>query len=278
MGRHIRNGFVLVVLCSLLVACGGGGGGGGSTGVATGTGVFVDSPVEGLKYVSGTVTGVTDQNGTYEYEVGLTVKFYVGDILVGETTPKAILTPKDLVPGANVDDPTVLKIARFLMSLDADDNPSNGIVIPSSVDNNCKGKSIDFATVIDAILDGTIMQVTGKTTVVTNSEAQVHLTETILNLLAGTYQGMYGGDEIGTWTVTIDGSGNITGSGYSTTYQFTFGVTGSVNANGSMSLSASGSAGSATFNGTVDVANGRVTGNWQYVPPPGGGTFSGNKV
>src|SRR4030067_2646077 len=120
MVRLLRFGFFLVVLCSFLVACGGGGGGGGSAGVATGTGVFVDSPVEGMKYVSGTITGVTDQNGSFGYEVGLTVKFFVGDILVGETTPKAILTPKDLVMGANIDNPVVLDISRFLLSLDGD--------------------------------------------------------------------------------------------------------------------------------------------------------------
>src|SRR4030067_307776 len=83
MVRLLRYGFVLVVLCSFLVACGGGGGGGGSAGVATGTGVFVDSPVEGMKYVSGTITGVTDQNGSFGCEVGLTGKFFVGEILVG---------------------------------------------------------------------------------------------------------------------------------------------------------------------------------------------------
>jgi hypothetical protein len=206
------------------------------------------------------------------------VKFYVGDILVGETTPKAILTPRDLVVGANIDNPIVLNISRFLLSLDEDDDPTNGIFIPQSVIDNAIGMTIDFTTVGTATLDGLIMQITAKTTVVTDLEAQVHLTETILNLFAGTYQGTYDGDEKGTWTVTIDGSGNITGSGFSTTYQFTFGVTGSVNANGSMSLAASGSAGSAAFNGTVDVAVGKVTGNWQYVPPPGGGTFDGEKT
>ena len=278
MVRRIRYDFFLVILCSLLIACGGGGGGGGgSAGVATGTGVFVDSSVAGLKYVSGSISGVTDSNGTFTYEVGQTIRFYVGDILIGETTPKAILTPKDLVSGATVNNPIVLKIARFLMSLDADNNPTNGILIPTSVENNAKGKTIDFATVNDTTLDGLIIQITGKSTVVTATEAQTHLTNTILNLFAGIYSGTYSGADSGTWEVTIDGSGNITGSGKSNS-QILFGITGSVNANGNMALTASGAAGEATYSGTLDVTTGIVSGTWQFVPPPGGGTFSGNKI
>jgi hypothetical protein len=234
--------------------------------------------VERLKYVSGTITGVTDQNGTYHYEVGLTVKFYVGDILVGETTPKAILTPRDLVAGANIDNPIVLNISRFLLSLDNDNDPTNGIFIPQSVIDNAIGMTIDFTTVGAATLDNLIMQVTGKTSVVTDAEARDHLTTTMLNLLAGTYSGTYTGADAGTWTVTIDSLGNISGSGFSTTTQVPFEAIGFIGPNGDMSVSATGEAGGATYEGIIDIAAGITSGTWRFFDNSGGGTFSGHKM
>jgi hypothetical protein len=205
------------------------------------------------------------------------VKFYVGDILVGETTPKAILTPRDLVVGANIDNPVVLDISRFLLSLDGDNNPANGIFIPQSVFNNSIGKTINFMTVDNATLDAMIKQVTGKSTVVTEAEALTHLSSTMLNLFAGSYSGTHTGADAGTWTVTIDGSGNISGSGFSTTSQVPFGIIGFIGPNGDMSVAATGEAGGATYSGIIDVATGSITGTWRFFDNSGGGTFSGHK-
>jgi sugar lactone lactonase YvrE len=179
VGILIILAFALVVL---LAACGGGGGG-GQTVSGSNTGVFVDTAVQGLHYASGTLSGLTDHNGTFQYRGGETVRFSVGDIMLGETTAKAIITPMDLVGGGTVSDNTVLKIARFLMSLDIDSNPANGIAIPSSFDNAARGMSINFATMSDAALNNAITQITGgTTTIVTATEAQVHLTDTLINL------------------------------------------------------------------------------------------------
>lgn len=90
---------------------------------------------------------------------------------------------------------------------------------------------------------------------------------------AGAYTGTYSGADSGTVTVTLASNGSITGSGRSTvdtSYQFT--ISGQVSAGGNVSLKGSGSAGTATFTGTV-TALGVLSGTWSD-GATGSGTFT----
>ena len=88
--------------------------------VIIGDGQFVDGPVAGLRYISGSVAGITGANGEFQFEVGAPVRFYIGDIHLGTASRgKSIITPLDLVADGSVDTPAVLNIARLLQSLDA---------------------------------------------------------------------------------------------------------------------------------------------------------------
>ena len=101
--------------------------------VATGEGSFVDAPVEGMAYRSGTVAGVTGPHGEFSYEVGAPIQFAVGDIELGvPVTGKAVISPIDLVPGGNISTPAVINIARLLQSLDAMPG-DDSITIPPTV-------------------------------------------------------------------------------------------------------------------------------------------------
>ena len=74
---------------------------------------LVDAPVEGVRFESGTLSGVTGPNGEFQFEDGATVAFFIGDIPLGGAVPgKALVTPLDLVPGGNIDTPAVINIAR----------------------------------------------------------------------------------------------------------------------------------------------------------------------
>ena len=75
-------------------------------------GIFIDSPVEGLSYISGTVASKTLAGGVFSYQVGSSIKFYVGDVLIGEATPGPVISPIDLVPGAT--DVTHLKVIKIV--------------------------------------------------------------------------------------------------------------------------------------------------------------------
>ncbi|HHJ17667.1 MAG TPA: hypothetical protein ENJ80_13325 [Gammaproteobacteria bacterium] len=82
-------------------------------------GRLVDGPVQGVGYVSGALTGITGSDGEFRYEAGNTVRFFIGDITLGEAVPgKPLITPLDLVPGGTLDTPAVINIARLLQTLD----------------------------------------------------------------------------------------------------------------------------------------------------------------
>jgi len=93
---------------------------GGGLVVVINEGRLVDGPVQGVGYTSGAQTGVTGSNGEFRYEAGNTVRFFIGDIALGEAAPgKALMSPLDLVPGGTLDTPAVINIARLLQTLDA---------------------------------------------------------------------------------------------------------------------------------------------------------------
>ncbi len=116
--------------CAFQATSGSGSGGNGGNGsnndgknkvtfAAVSNGQFIDGPVEGLRYVSGKLSGATGRQGEFQYQPGQPVRFYIGDVLLGEVTRgKAIITPLDLVENGTLDTPAVINIARLLQSLD----------------------------------------------------------------------------------------------------------------------------------------------------------------
>lgn len=125
---------VLVMGLALFTGCGSG----SSAGKTPSTGTFVDSPVSGLSYQTDTLSfsGLTDADGTFTYYGGETVTFFLGDLVLGSTKGKDTVSPIDLVSGAaDATDQTVINMARFLQSLDADGDLNNGIQITSEIAN-----------------------------------------------------------------------------------------------------------------------------------------------
>jgi hypothetical protein len=106
--------------------------------LATKVGYFIDSPVAGLNYkTTSGAEGVTDKEGRFRYKEGDSVEFKIGNLALGETTPKdnGIVTPNNLAKG---DSEVKLLILRVLQSLDSDNNTSNGITIPKKVTESLK--------------------------------------------------------------------------------------------------------------------------------------------
>ena len=101
--------------------------------IVASTGSFVDAPVQGLRYESGSLSGYTGSGGEFQYEEGGWVSFYIGDLPVGRAVAgQALLTPLDLVVDGELDTPAVINIARLLQSLDA--VPGDGVItIPEAV-------------------------------------------------------------------------------------------------------------------------------------------------
>ena len=148
---NIKTGFsfnflilasVNILAFTFLSSCGGGGDGNAPASIK---GVFLDSPVNGLKYKANPSgqTGTTRMGGKFICKEGDTIGFYVGDVALGQTLCKKIVTPIDLVPGA-IDDknPIVTNIARFLQSLDNDLDPAINISIDTT--KEVTGRPIDI--------------------------------------------------------------------------------------------------------------------------------------
>ncbi len=96
-------------------------------------GQLVDGPVEGVQFESGSLSGETGPNGEFQFEDGEEVRFFIGDIALGRSVPaKPLMSPLDLVPGGDLNNPEVINIARLLQSLDSIRDDER-ITIPRSV-------------------------------------------------------------------------------------------------------------------------------------------------
>mgnify|MGYP003632039231 CR=1 FL=1 len=179
---------LLIVTTILFIsACGGGSGDGVQPNLDL-QGQLIDSATQGVRYetLPSGKTGTTDASGTFKYEPGDTVSFYIGDILLGSATGAATITPVDLVPSA-IDEmnPQVTNISRFLQSLDEDENLDNGIQISVATHTAFANQSMDFSlseaafeTAFNSISDAVL----GGTTLVTASDAQAHLRDTLATI------------------------------------------------------------------------------------------------
>ena len=131
--------FLLVSIAFLLALAG--------CGTTVLKGVFMDGPVAGLNYATPTVKGVTNADGIFGYKEGETVDFFIGDLLLGKTIGKPIVTPLDIVKDAKgAGDQRVANICVLLQTLDQDGNAGNGIVITEKVSSVVSqyGKEINF--------------------------------------------------------------------------------------------------------------------------------------
>ncbi|MCB7479724.1 toxin-antitoxin system YwqK family antitoxin [Christiangramia sediminis] len=148
-------------------------------------GVFIDSPVEGLKYETETHSGYTDENGNYDYEEGETVTFYVGGIKLGSASASEEMSPISIAstPDATIETLEVQNIAAFLQTLDEDGDPGNGIQISPAVADAISILEIDFTQNIIQILGEIALEVFQNTgvslEVVYPERAAAHLAQTL---------------------------------------------------------------------------------------------------
>jgi uncharacterized protein len=95
-------------------------------------------PVAGLRFVTPTCAGFTDEEGTFEYRDGEVVVFSVGGVTLGAARGAGRLTLADIVARVDGDinkltDPGLTNIARFLQTLDQDGNTDSGITLTPEI-------------------------------------------------------------------------------------------------------------------------------------------------
>ena len=142
-----------------------------ATTVAMVKGIFMKGEVAGLAYTTDSTSGVTGEDGSYDYAPGDSISFLIGGTRLGETVAaRPELSPLDLVPGVDIpesQDELVDRIIRFnykygddagqqavsrlknlvqlLYSVDSDKNMANGIDIDEKVHRALADVELDFA-------------------------------------------------------------------------------------------------------------------------------------
>ena len=271
-----------VFLAFSLVTCGGSGGGDDDDEFKTG--VFRDTAVGGLSYVSGGTSGETSSDGGFIYENGKSVTFSIGGVVIGTSTGRGVITPVDLVSGASSSTTAVLNIVRFLLMLDSNGNSTGGINISSEVRAAAENWSqvdfnaADFMTEVASIIADASAADNFTHTLPDATTAQAHLESTLLCTRAGGYRGRYRGDDTGPFGVLVDAnSGLLSGFAYSEGDDELLTLTGS----NSISLDQnanfiSGDVNTgATFTGQFDGPD-DLSGTWALSPDDG--TFSGSRI
>ncbi len=143
-------GWWLAAFCLLALAgCGGGGSSSSSPAEApveaVQEGVFLDAPVSGLRYQTASQSGLTEAGGIFRYRAGESVAFFLQDLPLGQASGAALLTPIELVPGAQDEThPKVTNLCILLQSLDEDGDPDNGITLSEPVRQAVEGRSINL--------------------------------------------------------------------------------------------------------------------------------------
>jgi len=206
--------------------------------------------------------------------VGAPVTFTLGGIVIGSAPGKAIVTPADFVPGGSADTPLVQDISRFLMTLDSDNDATNGITIDSETFATAQGlPDLPWQTVTDEDFVTILGQLGCPFPLVSRDEARAELEGNILALFVGNWSAT-GTD--GTRPISLDlfiaTDGTIGGD--VTIGTEVLAVTGTVFTDSTFVVT---DVDGTTYTGTMDPAEKRFTGT-AATSTGGTGRFGGRMV
>lgn len=252
----------------------------------TATGYFKDSNVIGLGYSSGSLSGMTNNNGEFEYEVGQAITFSVGAVALGTVTGDEVITPIDLATAGASDSLQVLNTVRFLLMLDSDGDPSNGINIEASVSTAAATwaqvdfSTTDLSTALSSIISDAATADGGTHLLPSAIDAQSHMESTLRCIYAGAYQGTFGGGDSGYFGLLVDvSSGFASGVAYSNGDDEFIALLGSepVSLDQNSSFVNGNVTSGATFSGEFTSVN-SLNGTWENSIFAVDGTFNGSRI
>ncbi len=168
-------------------------------------------------------------------------------------------------PSADASTPSVVATAQFVISIGTPVGSTPGsmstLTITSAELQAASGMTLDFTTASQADLQSAVSTVNPGQALATQGTATTELTGTVATNVAGSYSGSYSGGDAGTWTITIDASGNVTGS-YTSSGK---GGTGTIAGALVYGTTFTGSAGNSTWTGTANTSQPPTTGTGPYL-------------
>lgn len=151
--RTVRM-FVAFLPALVLLGCSGGDGKEGIPATPpppppTLTGQLIDAPIEGVSWATSSgLSGTTNANGEFEYQQFDTVTFTIGGITLGSAPGARYVTPVELTGSPDPSEQAVINQLVFLQSIDADGDPTDGIITVSEATRSAAaGQSLDFNAV-----------------------------------------------------------------------------------------------------------------------------------
>jgi len=179
---------------------------------STVTGILADGVIGNATYKCSATTGSTNTEGEFTCPVGSRVDFYYGNIKLGgvATLPSDnIVLIQDVlsVDRAETSNPNVLRLARFLQSLD-DGSIINGIYLDPALIASIVTTPVDFQDYDDAQMEAIVQTATGKPAV-GETEAKAELQATTDNVRD--YGTVEGTTTTGTTTPSLPTCSAITG-------------------------------------------------------------------
>ncbi len=198
-----RSILSVAILIAMLSACGSDDSSSSGSSSAY-QGQFIDSAVANIDYQTESMTGVTDENGFYNYNQGETVTFSIGSIQFPPVLASSVVTPLNMANSNDVNDDQVVNIIRLLQSLDSDGDSENGITI-SPVIKSLATQPIDFDVEPEVFEDNTevtaLLSAQGYE-MVSIDEAIEHFSQALSE------EGITYGKFVGTWAISEEGSDN----------------------------------------------------------------------
>ncbi len=201
--------------------------------VVADTGQLAGTPIANARFISldasGKITaqGFTTANGKFQFSKGDTVRFFVGDILLGKTQAAASVPTSALVSAAKNAD-ALSNLVRFLQSVDTDLNSLNGIQVSNTTHTAAKGLKVNFDAAMKTFeVQAALAKVLALSTATpTLPEATTALTNfrmallnayntsgqaTVLNLIKTNWNATLSSKDCGTTTTKLTHNFNILG-------------------------------------------------------------------
>lgn len=201
--RHLLKASLLATAVSLLTACGDDGDSttpaAGAPAAAASVGVLTDAAVGGVAYTTApsNLSGTTNAKGEYQFRAGDTVSFTLGGSTLqvpatGRITPATIAAHLFSGDDTKIANATT-NLAVLFQTLDADNDPSNGITVDGSITltgftpaTALAQAPATFTTTLDTALPASVEPVTPQQAIkhyygneLTGSWKASHLKETV---------------------------------------------------------------------------------------------------